>query len=55
MAILTLVLGLVALDAYEDMMQAQELADIDMAVLTDDLPPDAYTDNGFSSFLRQND
>lgn len=55
MAILTLVLGLVALDAYEDMMQAQELADIDTAVLTDTLPPDAYTDNGFSSFLRQSD
>ena len=55
MAILTLVLGLIALDAYEDMRQAQELADIDAAVLTDDLPPDAYADSGFSHFLRKHD
>ena len=55
LAILTLVVGLVTLQGYEDMLQAQELADVDSALLTDDLPPEAYADSGFNSFLKNND
>ncbi|RCS59342.1 DUF3619 family protein [Parvibium lacunae] len=51
-AILTLVVGLVALDAYEDFILAQEMAEVDSALLTDDLPPEAYADNAFSFFLK---
>ena len=31
----------------------QELAEIDTALLVDDLPPAAYSDPGFVQFLRQ--
>jgi hypothetical protein len=31
-----------------------ELASIDAELLTDDLPPDAYTDPGFLVFLKAN-
>ena len=30
-------------------------ADIDTAILTDELPPDAYADPGFEEFLRSDD
>jgi hypothetical protein len=32
--------------------RAKELAEIDAAILTDDLPPAAYTDPGFAQFLK---
>jgi hypothetical protein len=32
--------------------RARELAEIDVAILVDDLPPDAYADPGFSQFLK---
>jgi hypothetical protein len=31
---------------------AQELAEVDTAILTDELPPNAYTDAGFAQFLK---
>jgi|JFJP01.1.fsa_nt_gi trans-aconitate methyltransferase len=50
--LLTLVLGLFAIDVIQDELMAQELADIDSALLTDDLPPAAYLDAGFAQFLK---
>ena len=38
----------VVLDEY----RANEIAEVDAALLTDDLPPTAYTDPGFVHFLK---
>lgn len=50
--LLVLVCGLYAISAIQDELGARELADIDSAILTDDLPPAAYTDAGFTQFLK---
>ena len=50
--LLALVLGLVAINVIQDDNRANELAEIDAALLTDDLPPSAYTDAGFAQFLK---
>jgi hypothetical protein len=47
-----LVIGLVCIDAVQDQYRADELADVDVELLTDELPPAAYTDPGFIEFLR---
>jgi hypothetical protein len=36
----------------QDQYRADELADVDVELLTDELPPAAYTDPGFIEFLR---
>jgi len=36
---------------FQNDLRARELADVDQALLLDDLPPDAYTDPGFLKFL----
>jgi hypothetical protein len=38
-------------DAYLE-RQVREVADIDAALLADDLPPQAYADPGFAAFLK---
>lgn len=50
--LLVLVCGLYAINVIQDELGARELADIDAAILTDDLPPAAYTDAGFTQFLK---
>ena len=50
--VLALVAGLWLVHAYHDQEKAEATADIDTAILTDDLPPDAYADPGFEEFLR---
>ncbi|MBI3531662.1 MAG: DUF3619 family protein [Burkholderiales bacterium] len=50
--LLLLIAGLIALNTLNDDFRAKELADIDSAILTDDLPPAAYTDSGFLQFLQ---
>lgn len=50
--ILSLVLGLFLINEIQDELGARELADIDAALLTDDLPPAAYIDAGFAQFLK---
>lgn len=52
--LLVLVLGLFAISVIQDDNRANELAEIDAALLTDDLPPAAYTDPGFAQFLKIN-
>lgn len=49
-----LVVGLMIISVMQDQWRAQELADIDTELLTDDLPPSAYTDPGFVHFLASN-
>ena len=50
--LVALVVGLVTIKHLQDERRALELADIDTALLTDDLPPSAYTDPGFMRFLK---
>ena len=52
--LLALVAGLVLVQWTERERTVSELAEIDSALLVDDLPPAAYSDPGFIQFLRQN-
>ena len=48
-----LVVGLTAIQWIQQDSRTNELAAIDSALLTDELPPDAYADAGFVQFLKQ--
>ncbi|NBW79416.1 MAG: DUF3619 family protein [Betaproteobacteria bacterium] len=50
--LLALLAGLVLMDNFSDNFLAQDLAEIDSAILADELPPAAYTDPGFAQFLK---
>lgn len=50
--LLALVAGLITIDYVQDDYHAKELADVDVELLTDDLPPAAFTDPGFAQYLR---
>lgn len=50
--LLALVIGLIAINVIQNDNRAKELAEIDVAILTDDLPPAAYADPGFLQFLK---
>jgi hypothetical protein len=52
--LLALVAGLFAIDYIADETRAIDIATVDTEILTDELPPDAYTDPGFTQFLRIN-
>ena len=47
--------GLVAINVIQDDLRAAELAEVDAALLTDDLPPAAYADPGFAQFLKSDE
>jgi hypothetical protein len=47
-----LVLGLGVINELHDRSEIAAAAEIDVALLADDLPPDAYRDAGFVEFLR---
>ncbi len=49
--VLALVIGLSGIFHYEQQRQMKEIADIDIAVLSDELPPSAYVDSGFKAFV----
>jgi hypothetical protein len=50
--LVTLVVGLVLIDQWHDQAQINAAADVDSALLVDDLPPAAYSDPGFVEFLK---
>jgi len=50
--LLILVVGLIAVNLIQDDKHAREIAEIDSALLTDDLPPSAYADPGFVQYLK---
>jgi Protein of unknown function (DUF3619) len=50
--LIALVLGLLAINSVQSDNRAQELAEVDAALLTDDLPPAAFADPGFVQFLK---
>lgn len=51
--LLALLAGLVTVQWLDRQETVSELAEIDTALLVDDLPPAAYSDPGFVQFLRQ--
>ncbi len=50
--LIALVVGLIAINSIQNERRANEVAEVDAALLTDDLPPAAYTDPGFVQFLK---
>ena len=50
--VLALVAGLVVINLSQDEYGTTEVAEVDAALLTDDLPPAAYADPGFAQFLK---
>ena len=50
--LIALVAGLALIQNIMDEDRANELAEVDSALLVDDLPPAAYADPGFLQFLR---
>ncbi|MEP7295775.1 MAG: DUF3619 family protein [Burkholderiales bacterium] len=49
---LALVAGLVLIQRWQDRAQISVAAEVDAALLSDDLPPNAYSDAGFAEFLK---
>ena len=49
---IALVAGLVLIEMEHDDEVTRTAADIDAALLSDDLPPTAYTDPGFAEYLK---
>ncbi|MFM9880952.1 MAG: DUF3619 family protein [Burkholderiaceae bacterium] len=49
-----LVYGLLTISSLQDDSRADETAEVDAALLTDDLPPSAYADPAFVQFLKAN-
>ncbi|MDB5891852.1 MAG: putative transrane protein [Polaromonas sp.] len=52
--LLVLLVGLIAIHTVQSDNRAQELAEVDAALLTDVLPPAAFADPGFVQFLKAN-
>ena len=50
---LVLAIGLMGIVHYEEQRRIREAAVIDIAVLSDELPPVAYTDIGFKAYLER--
>jgi len=51
--LIVLVVGLAGIIQYEQQQRIDETADIDAAMLTDDLPVVAYADHGFNGYLAK--
>lgn len=47
-----LVAGLMLIDHHYTQSQIEAAAEVDAAILADDVPPEAYSDPGFVEFLR---
>ena len=52
--LIALLFGLASIHILQNEFRANEIAQIDVELLTDDLPPNAYTDPGFLIFLKSN-
>ena len=50
--LIALVVGLLAINSIQNDNRAQEVAEVDAALLTDELPPAAFADPGFVQFLK---
>ncbi len=50
--LIALVAGLISIQVVQNDRRANEVAEVDSALLLDDLPPAAYADPGFVQFLK---
>jgi len=50
--LVVLVFGLVGIAQWQDDSRINDIAEVDAALLSDDVPPDAYADSGFMAFLK---
>ena len=50
--VMAMQVGLVVINAAQDEQGNNEVAEVDAALLTDELPPAAYSDPGFVQFLK---
>lgn len=50
--LLALVGGLLLINSFQNDSRARELAEVDVALLTDDLPVEAFADPGFLQYLK---
>ena len=50
--VLVLAAGLITINLVQEDDRTTEVAELDAALLTDDLPPEAYTDPGFLQYLK---
>ena len=51
--LIVLVFGLIGIVQYEKQVRIDETADIDAAMLSDELPLTAYADTGFNAYLEK--
>lgn len=51
MPVIVLLAGLALIYEFEQQQHIADTADIDTAILTDELPPAAYLDHGFTAYL----
>jgi hypothetical protein len=52
--LVALIVGLMAIHSIQSDNSVTEIAEVDSALLLDELPPGAYTDPGFLQFLKSN-
>jgi hypothetical protein len=52
LALLLLVVGMLSISEAQNELRARELAEVDLALLTHELPPAAFADPGFLQFLQ---
>ena len=50
--LVVLVFGLIGIAQWQQDSRINDIAELDAALLTDDVPPDAYADSGFMGFLK---
>jgi hypothetical protein len=50
--LVVLVFGLIGIAHWQDESRINDIAEVDAALLADDVPPDAYADSGFMAFLK---
>ncbi|MDZ7812485.1 MAG: DUF3619 family protein [Ideonella sp.] len=50
--LMVLLVGMFAIDEWHESAQIQAAVEVDSALLSDPLPPDAYRDPGFLEFLK---
>ena len=50
--LVVLAAGLIVINSVQNDQRASEVAEVDAALLTDDLPPSAYADPGFAQFVK---
>ncbi len=52
--LVVLLLGLASIRYFDEIERIDAAAEVDAALLADDLPPQAYTDPGFAEFISSN-